>query len=326
MTGVERIESEDAVRCGGRRAVLAALVGGAMLTGLAKPAAAQVSSSVDTAPLQFALNLQYLTTNFLQVVTYGQGRQLPAQHIRGGELSDQPGVSATSVLQVKFPSGVRGIQSRIHEIADEHWYRTLMLRGILRADAPAQTLIDYSAETFAKMFVAAGAMASTDTLYLYTASPTDALELVRNILLAADTMVSVQASVYADAAEHDQRGDAADDGVAGGERGQQCDDDPVDAVRNGANEPGANDQGRQACGMARPDRRFGDDRRGTVAGRWHGAHRGYRCHRRLCRPDAATGAQRAVHERGFGHAGRFLSERDQRHDCAQRQSELTETR
>lgn len=197
MTGVERIESEDAVRCGGRRAALAALVGGAMLTGLAKPAAAQVSSSVDTAPLQFALNLQYLTTNFLQVVTYGQGRQLPAQHIRGGELSDQPGVSATSVLQVKFPSGVRGIQSRIHEIADEHWYRTLMLRGILRADAPAQTLIDYSAETFAKMFVAAGAMASTDTLYLYTASPTDAFELVRNILLAADTMVSVQASVYA---------------------------------------------------------------------------------------------------------------------------------
>ena len=197
MTEADRIESGEAVRCGRRRAALAALVGGAMLTGLAEPAAAQVPSSVDTAPLQFALNLQYLTTNFLQVVTYGQGRQLPAQYIRGGELSDQPGVSATSVPQVRFPSGVRGIQARIHEMADEHWYRTLMLRDILRADAPAQTLIDYSAPTFAKLFVAAGVMTADETLYLYDPSPTDTKELVRNILLATETFVSVQASVYA---------------------------------------------------------------------------------------------------------------------------------
>ena len=197
MTGAERIVDEEGVRCGARRAALAALVGGTMLAGLARPAAAQVASSVDTVPLQFALNLHYLTTNFLQVVTYGEGRQLPAQHIRGGELSDKPGVSATSVLPVKFPTGVRGIQARIREIADEHWYRTLMLRAVLRADAPAQTEIDYSAQTFARLFVAAGAMASTDTLYLYTASPSDPLELVRNILLAAETLVSVQASVFA---------------------------------------------------------------------------------------------------------------------------------
>ncbi len=40
MTGVERFEGDAKVRNGSRRAALAALVGGAMLTGLARPATA----------------------------------------------------------------------------------------------------------------------------------------------------------------------------------------------------------------------------------------------------------------------------------------------
>lgn len=173
----------------GRRHIVAALAGGALLTAAAQPVSAQVVSSVDTAPLQFVLNLHYLGTNFLQVVIYGAGRQLPADKIRGGELSGAAGVSATTVKQVSFPTASRAIQMRLQEIGDAHWWRVETLRAYLRGDNPAQTLIDYSAERFTALFRLAGAIGPNETFDPY-ASPI-------NCLLAAETILSVQASVYA---------------------------------------------------------------------------------------------------------------------------------
>ena len=172
-----------------RRQIMAALAGGTLLAVTSLPASAQVTSSVDTAPLQFALNLHYLGTNFLQVVIYGEGRQLPAEKIRGGELSGDAGVPATSVEQVSFPVASRAVQIRLQEIADSHWYRVETLRAYLRGDCPAQTLIDYSAERFTSMFRLAGAIGATETF--------DPYESPNNCLLAAETLLSVQASVYA---------------------------------------------------------------------------------------------------------------------------------
>ncbi|MEG3093258.1 ferritin-like domain-containing protein [Sphingomonas sp. PB1R3] len=173
-----------------RRNALIALLGGAALTGFAGRSQAQVSTSVDKVPLQFALHMQYLSTNYLQFLIYGDNRQLPAQHIRGGELSGDAGVIAQNLQQVKFPSTAeRILQSRIQEIADEHWYQTLTIRGMLRADCVAQTFIDYRPEAFTQMFRMAGAIGANDTFSPYT-SPT-------NCLLGADALLSVQASTYA---------------------------------------------------------------------------------------------------------------------------------
>lgn len=191
MTGAESMKVETGAGITARRAAFAALIGGVVLAGAGAPAKAATSSSVDTAQLQFALNLQYLTTNYLQVVTYGfdsKPRQLPAELIRGGELTDKPGVSATTVKPITFSRETRGVQARIREMADEHWDRTKMLRAVLRADTPAQTLIDYRAETFTTMFRLAGAIANDATFDPYS-SPA-------NCLLGAETLLSVQASVY----------------------------------------------------------------------------------------------------------------------------------
>lgn len=185
---VHQGESETAV-VPARRHVMAALAGSALLAIAGRTAGAEVVSSVDTAPLQVVLNLHYLATNFLQVVIYGAGRQLPADHIRAGELSGADGVPATTVKQVSFPTASRAIQIRLQEIGDAHWYRVETLRSYLRGDCPAQTLIDYSAERFTTMFRLAGAIGPTDTFDPY-ASPT-------NCLLAVETLLSVQASVYA---------------------------------------------------------------------------------------------------------------------------------
>lgn len=122
-----------AIAGAGRREFFATVLAGVAIAGTVGSASAQTASSVDTAPLQFALNLHYLSTNMLQLAIYGKDRQLPAQYIRGGETLDQPGVSATSAKQVSFPTGTRDIQSRIREIADSLWFRTLLLRSLLRA-------------------------------------------------------------------------------------------------------------------------------------------------------------------------------------------------
>ncbi|WP_343528413.1 ferritin-like domain-containing protein [Sphingomonas sp.] len=168
-----------------RRDFFAAMLTGMALVGVAGSASAQ-SASVDTAPLQFALNLHYLSTNMLQLAIYGKDRQLPAQYIRGGETLDQPGISATSAQQVAFPNGTRDIQARIREIADSLWFRTLLLRSLLRADAPAQKQIDMTAERFTAMFRMAGAIGATETFDPY-ASPL-------NLALASETILAVQAT------------------------------------------------------------------------------------------------------------------------------------
>ncbi|WP_172839651.1 ferritin-like domain-containing protein [Sphingomonas sp. LK11] len=183
------IGAEPVSKGSSRRGALTAVLGGVLAASLAKQASAQVTSSPDTAQVQFALNLHYLLTNFLQVMIYGEGRQLPAALIRGGEGANSPGVSATSVKQIMFDVETRTIQARLNEIADEHWFRTELLRGILRADSPAQKLIDYSSTSFTTMFRLAGVIGQTETFDPY-ASP-------NNGLLAADTLLSVQASVLA---------------------------------------------------------------------------------------------------------------------------------
>lgn len=173
-----------------RRAMLLALLGGGLLTGVSKASKADVSSSVDTVPLQFALHMQYLTTNYLQFIIYGDNRQLPAQHIRAGEIYGAEGVIAAHLQQVRFPAASeRILQSRIQEIADEHWYQTLTIRGILRGDSVAQTAIDYRPEAFTAMLRLAGAIGPNETFDPY-ASP-------KNCLLGAEMLLSVQASVYA---------------------------------------------------------------------------------------------------------------------------------
>lgn len=175
-----------------RRAALATLMGGAVAMGMvasSRPVAAQTTSSPDTVPVQFALNLHYVTVNFLQVAIYGAGRQLIPDWTRGGEGSNNPGVPMLSGRQVPFAVATRTIQARMNEIADEHWWRTALLRGILRADSPAQKLIDLSPGPFTNMFRLAGAIGPNDTFDPY-ASPVD-------FVLAADTLLAVQASVLA---------------------------------------------------------------------------------------------------------------------------------
>ncbi|MBI0474088.1 hypothetical protein D9601_01740 [Sphingomonas sp. MA1305] len=174
----------------GRRAALGALLGGAMLAGLAAKARADVSSSVDTVPLQFALHLQYLVTNYLQFVIYGDNRQLPAQYIRAGEIYGDAGVIAANLQQVKFPNQAdRVLQNCIQEIADEHWYQTLTIRGMLRGDSVAQSEIDYRPSAFTAMLQLAGAIGPDEQFSPY-ASPT-------NCLIGAEMLLSVQASAYA---------------------------------------------------------------------------------------------------------------------------------
>lgn len=187
-----------------RRGVLAVLARGTLAIGVAGAgvtgvgvtsrgmtgaARAETPSSVDTAPLQFALNLHYLTTNFLQVVAYGADGLLGGDLIRGGEIADRPGVPAQGLLRVTFPAADRAFQARFNEMADEHRARLLLLRGFLRGDAPAQTLIDYSPETFSTMFRAAGAIAPTARFNPYAS--------VSSALLAAETLVTVAASAQA---------------------------------------------------------------------------------------------------------------------------------
>jgi hypothetical protein len=181
-------DDRDGVEAGtDRRGTIAALLGGALLTQAIGTAKAQAQLPNITASLQFALNLQYLTTNYLQVAIYGPGRQLPQTHIRGGELGGEPGVEVTSAQQVQYSTETRALQARTQEIADEHWYRTLLLRSLLRADVIAQKTIDLSAAPFTTMFRLAGVIAADATFDPYE-SPT-------NCLLGAETLVSVQANV-----------------------------------------------------------------------------------------------------------------------------------
>jgi hypothetical protein len=170
-----------------RRAAMLALAGGLVLPGTIRRAEAQTSSSVDTASLQFALNTMYLTTNLMQVVSYGDRAYLDANLIRSGDAL-QEGTIPVGARQISFPSGTRLIRGRFTRIADEHWNRISLLRGALRADAPAQTLIDYSPATFNAMFQMAGAI-SSNTMFDPYASPA-------NCLVALETLVSVQASVF----------------------------------------------------------------------------------------------------------------------------------
>ncbi len=170
-----------------RRTALATLFGGVALAGFIGTAQAEGLAAGEIAALQFALNLQYLTTNFLQAAIYGDGRQLQADNIRGGELGGEPGVVVTTAKQVRFPAATRDIQARVQEIGDEHWYRNLLLRALLRADVVAQKTIDLSPATFTAMFRLAGVIDAGATFDPYS-SPL-------NLLLATETLISVQASV-----------------------------------------------------------------------------------------------------------------------------------
>ncbi|WP_267347389.1 ferritin-like domain-containing protein [Sphingomonas sp. GM_Shp_2] len=162
-----------------------ALMTSAVMVGAAVASPAQVSASYDTAQLQFALNLQYLVTNYLQVAIYGAGRQLPADLIRAGETGGMLGVPMTSGSQVAFLGQTRSINARLREIGDESWGRTILLRSLLRADTPAQKLIDLSPAAFTTMFRLAGAIDSAETFNPY-ASPL-------NCALAANCLIDVQA-------------------------------------------------------------------------------------------------------------------------------------
>lgn len=174
----------------GRRAALLALLGGAVLAGAASAGQAQVSSSVDTVPLQFALNMQYLTTNYLQFVIYGDDRQLPPQYIRAGEVYGAAGVVAANLQQVAFRSDSDNIiGARIQEIGDEHWREVLTIREMLRGDCVAQTAIDYRPEAFTAMLRLAGAIGPEETF--------DPYESPANCLIGAEMLLSVEASVYA---------------------------------------------------------------------------------------------------------------------------------
>ncbi|MGE7204865.1 hypothetical protein ACQKJZ_04195 [Sphingomonas sp. NPDC019816] len=193
MKDIETISMDQDVPVGtGRRELFAAMLAGMAIIGTSGSASAQTLVSSDVTALQVALNLHYLSTNMLQLAIYGVNRQLPAQYIRGGETTDQPGVSATSAKQVAFPVGTRDIQARIQEIGDSLWYRTLMLRALLRADAPAQKQIDMTAERFTAMFRMAGAIGPNETFDPY-ASPL-------NLALAAETVMAVQATTLANLA------------------------------------------------------------------------------------------------------------------------------
>ncbi|VXC45600.1 ferritin-like domain-containing protein [Sphingomonas sp. 8AM] len=172
-----------------RRVAFVALFGGALATISAATARADVVSSVDTIPLQFALNLQYLTTNYLQVVTYGNKSLLAPQDIKGGELSDKPGIAATGLQVVDFSTTDRTLRPRLREMADEHKNRLSLIRSFLRGDAPAQKAIDYSPGTFSTMFRLSGAIAPDAAFDPYAAPA--------NCLLALETLLSVTASVYA---------------------------------------------------------------------------------------------------------------------------------
>lgn len=172
-----------------RRIAFISLFAGAMSSVSIASAGAEVVSSVDTSPLQFALNLQYLTTNYLQVVTYGTKSLLSSADIKGGELADKPGVAATGLNVVDFSKADRTIRPRLREMADEHKNRLYLIRSFLRGDAPAQKAIDYSPGTFATMFRLAGAIAPGASFDPY-ATPA-------NCLLALETLLSVTASVYA---------------------------------------------------------------------------------------------------------------------------------
>jgi hypothetical protein len=170
-----------------RRSVLAALLGGAAFAISMGAAQAEGITSDEKSALQFALNLQYLTTNYLQAAIYGDGRQLQADNIRGGELSGEPGIVVTTAKQVRFSAATRDIQARVQEIGDEHWYRNLLLRALLRADVIAQKTIDMSPATFTTLFRLAGVIGADATFDPY-GSPVDCL-------LGAETLISVQASV-----------------------------------------------------------------------------------------------------------------------------------
>lgn len=170
-----------------RRAALAALVGSVAIGGMIGTARADELPSSARDALQFALNLQYLSTNYLQVAIYGEGRQLPLDYIRGGELSGEPGVMVTTAKQVRFSTATRDVQARLQEIADADWTRNLLLRGLLRADVVAQKMIDLSPATFTTLFQLAGVIGAGASFDPYE-SPT-------NCLLGVETLISVQASV-----------------------------------------------------------------------------------------------------------------------------------
>lgn len=175
--------------CGGRRAALAALLGGAMVASLAKPAGAQLVTSPDTVPLQFALNIYYITCNYVRIGALGLKEQLDAPRIRGGETLTQPGVPITDGRQIEFSEAAMTMQRRVSEMAYEFRWRTIMLRDILRADAVAQKKIDLSAGPFTAMFRQAGAIGPNDSF--------DPWASMTNYLVALETLLTVQATVLA---------------------------------------------------------------------------------------------------------------------------------
>lgn len=194
MSDVIQIESGSETPSGPagphRRGALLTLLGGGIVAGLADSARAEIRSSVDMVPLQFALQLQYLVTNYLNYVIFGEGQQLPAQLIRAGEIFGEPGVVATNMQQVKFPSASeRILLARIREMANTHWYQTLTIRDMLRGDSVAQPEIDYRPEAFTAMLRLAGAIGQNETFSPYE-SPV-------NCLIGAEMLLSVQASAIA---------------------------------------------------------------------------------------------------------------------------------
>ncbi|KQN93006.1 hypothetical protein ASE95_10465 [Sphingomonas sp. Leaf231] len=151
-----------------RRLLLASLVGSVLAAGASKPASAQIAAGVDIDPLQVLTNMFYTSVNYSQTGFYADekgGRQLGVELIRSGELTGQPVTRATGARPT--PIDTESVRARVNEIIDECFWRLVVSRRFLRAEAPGQKAVDLSPQAFTAMFRAAGAIEADQTFDPY---------------------------------------------------------------------------------------------------------------------------------------------------------------
>ena len=151
-----------------RRAML--LGGGAALAALAIPssakAAATVTSFTDADILNFALNLEYLESNFYYLAAFGCtidkpnaaaiAAGAPSAGIGIGAGTTAAGTTATTGGATAVPFALPAVKSYAIETAIEEGKHVLFLRSALAASAVAQPAIDVSPVAFTKAANAAG--------------------------------------------------------------------------------------------------------------------------------------------------------------------------
>jgi hypothetical protein len=151
-----------------RRAML--LGGGAALAALAIPstakAAATVTSFTDADILNFALNLEYLESNFYYLAAFGCtidkpnaaaiAAGAPSSGIGIGAGTTAAGTTATTGGATAVPFALPAVKSYAIETAIEEGKHVLFLRNALAASAVAQPAIDVSTVAFTKAANAAG--------------------------------------------------------------------------------------------------------------------------------------------------------------------------